>query len=172
MALTECRRPARLRDGELVLLADQNRALWDPGLLGDGLAALDRARALGGTPGPYTVQAEIASLHCEPSPDWAQIAARYGELEALPESPVVALNRAVAIAEAEGPERRLDAIAAIPGLEEYQYLHSTRAELLRRVGRLAEAGDAYGRALELVRSDVERRFLTRRLAEVRRGSSR
>ncbi len=166
MALTECRRPARLRDGELVLLADQNRALWDPGLLGHGLTTLDRARALGGPPGPYTVQAEIAALHAAPSPDWGQIAARYGELEALTGSPVVALNRAVAIAEAEGPERGLSAIGAIGGLEGYQYLHSTRAELLRRLGRLAEAGEAYERALELVRSDVERRFLARRLAEV------
>ncbi len=172
MELTECRRAARVQNGELVLLAEQNRALWDPGLLGAGLAALDRARALGGTTGagPYTLQAEIAALHAAPVRDWHAIADRYAELEALTGSPVVALNRAVAIAEAEGAEAGL---AAIGGgeLDGYHYLHSTRAELLRRLGRDAEAAGAYERALETVSSNLERRFLQRRLEMVRAQSA-
>jgi RNA polymerase sigma-70 factor (ECF subfamily) len=174
MLLTECRRDARVIDGELVLLAEQNRALWDPGRLGTGLAVLERARALGGLAadgtaaraGQYTLQAEIAALHAAPARDWRRIAERYAELEALTGSPVVALNHAVAIAEADGPGAGLAAIARLQ-LDSYHYLHSTRADLLRRLGREAEAEEAYERALELVRSDVERRFLARRLAELR-----
>ena len=170
MLLTECRRAARLRDGELVLLAEQNRALWDPARLGAGLVALQRARALDGdgpsaAPGPYTIQAEIAALHSAPERDWREISERYAELLALTDSPVVALNRAVALAEAEGPETGLSALEGLD-LDGYHYLHATRAELLRRVGRGEEARRCYRRALELVRSEAERRFLERRLAEL------
>jgi len=169
MLLTEARRPARLRDGELVLLADQDRSLWDAERTRAGLAALARARALRGAPGPaggpYAIQAEIAALHAAATSDWRLIAERYEELAALSDSPVVALNRAVAIAERDGPEAGL---AAIEGLEldGYHYLHATRAELERRLGRAEEARAAYGRALELVRSEPERRFLQRRLEEI------
>jgi RNA polymerase sigma-70 factor (ECF subfamily) len=174
MLLTESRRAARLRDGELVLLADQDRALWDSARIEAGLAALQRARALRGTGGldgphpsggPYTIQAEIAGLHSAPAPDWGQISARYEELVVLTGSPVVALNRAVAIAEADGPEAGLRAIEGLD-LDGYHYLHATRAELLRRLGRREEAREAYMRALERVRSDAERRFLERRVGEL------
>jgi RNA polymerase sigma-70 factor (ECF subfamily) len=164
MLLHEARRPARFRDGELVLLADQDSSLWDKALIADGRAALDRAFALRGR-GPYVVQAAIASLHADEPRDWVQIAALYGELVRLTGSPVVELNRAAAVAEAEGAEAGL---ALIDGLEldSYRYLHSTRAELLRRLGRSDEARAAYGRALELAQADYERRFLERRLAEL------
>ncbi len=168
MLLTESRRPARLRDGELVLLADQDRSLWDAGRLRAGLGSLAHARALQASapPGAYLLQAEIAALHCAEETRWEQVAARYDELAALTGSPVVALNRAVAIAEWRGPAAGL---AATEGLDlgGYQYFHATRAELLRRLGRPEEARGAYERALELVRSDTEQRFLERRLAELR-----
>jgi RNA polymerase sigma-70 factor, ECF subfamily len=156
MLLTESRRAARLRDGELVLLADQDRSLWDDSRIDAGRAALG---------GPYAIQAEIAALHAAPARDWELISARYGELAALTGSPVVALNRAVAIAEARGPEAGLSAIEGLD-LDGYHYLHAARADLLRRLGRAEEARSAYRRALELVRSDAERRFLERRLAEL------
>jgi RNA polymerase sigma-70 factor (ECF subfamily) len=174
MLLSESRRAARLRDGELVLLADQDHALWDGRLIDAGQAALARARALRGTGGadgphtsggPYVIQAEIAALHCAPARDWQQISARYDELVAITGSPVVALNRAVALAEAAGPEAGLTAIEGLD-LDGYHYLHATRAELLRRLGREQDARGAYRRALELVRSEHERRFLERRLAEL------
>jgi RNA polymerase sigma-70 factor (ECF subfamily) len=111
------------------------------------------------------LQAAIASLHAAPSSDWPQIAALYGELARLTGSPVVELNRAVAIAEAEGLDRGLEAIERV-ALDDYHYLHSARADLLRRLGRTAEARDAYGRALALVRTEPERRFLARRVAEL------
>jgi RNA polymerase sigma-70 factor, ECF subfamily len=169
MLLTESRREARLRDGELVLLADQDRALWDERKRSAGLDALARARALqvsGGAGGPYLIQAEIAALHAGAGDTrWEQIAALYERLLALTGSPVVALNRAVAIAEAVGPEAGLEATLELD-LDGYHYLHSTRAELLRRLGRAGEARVAYERALELVRAEPERRFLERRLAEL------
>jgi RNA polymerase sigma-70 factor (ECF subfamily) len=111
------------------------------------------------------VQAAIASLHAEQSRDLAQIAALYGELARLTDSPVVELNRAVAVAAAEGPEAGLRIVDRLD-LQEYRYLHSTRGELLRRLGRLDEAGDAYRRALALVHDDAERRLLERRLADL------
>jgi RNA polymerase sigma-70 factor (ECF subfamily) len=167
MLLTESRRAARLVGGELVLLADQDRSLWDERRLRAGLDSLVRARALQASapPGAYLLQAEIAALHCEERTRWELIAARYDELAALTGSPVVALNRAVAIAEWQGPAAGL---AATDGLDlaGYQYFHATRAELLRRLERLQEARGAYERALELVRSESERRFLERRLAEL------
>jgi RNA polymerase sigma-70 factor (ECF subfamily) len=164
MLLHDARRAARFRDGELVLLADQDSSLWDAGQIAAGQAVLDRALALRGR-GPYVVQAAIASLHAEEPRDWSGIAALYGELSRLTGSQVVELNRAVAIGEAEGAEAGL-AIADRLDLDGYQYLHSTRADLLRRLGRTAEARDAYERALALVRDEAERRLLERRLAEV------
>ncbi|HEY7077870.1 MAG TPA: sigma-70 family RNA polymerase sigma factor [Solirubrobacteraceae bacterium] len=161
MLIHDSRRAARFRDGERVLLADQDRALWDRGQLADGRAVLDRALALRGH-GPYVVQAAIASLHGEDERDWPQIAALYGELSRLTGSPVVELNRAVAVAEAEGPEAGL-AIAAGLELDGYRYLHSARAEMLRRAGRADEARAEYRRALELADDDAERRVLERRL---------
>jgi RNA polymerase sigma-70 factor (ECF subfamily) len=162
MLLADSRRAARVRDGELVLLADQDRSLWDHEQIRAGCAALERARALHGA-GPYVLQAAIASLHAEHTSDWPRIAALYDELVALTGSPVVELNRAVAVAEAEGPQAGLELIDRIE-LDNYQYLHTTRAELLRRLGEADEARRAYERALELVRSDIERQFLEGRLA--------
>jgi RNA polymerase sigma-70 factor (ECF subfamily) len=147
-----------------MLLADQDRSLWDREQIADGRAALARALALRGR-GPYVVQAAIASLHAEEAPHWPQIAALYGELSDLTDSPVVELSRAVAVAETEGPEAGLDIIDRL-ALEDYTYLHSTRGELLRRLGRREEARDAYTRALALVHVDAERRLLERRLAEL------
>jgi RNA polymerase sigma-70 factor (ECF subfamily) len=125
---------------------------------------LDRALALGGR-GPYVVQAAIASLHAEERCDWPQIAALYGELARLTDSPVVELNRAIAVAEVDGPEAGLHILDHLP-LGDYRYLHSTRAELLRRLGRTEDARDAYHRARTLSDDDAERRFLDRRLAEL------
>src|SRR5436305_2498557 len=127
MLLHDARRNARFRDGELVLLADQDRSLWDAGQIAEGRAALDRALALRGG-GPYVVQAAIASLHSEEPTDWPQIAALYGELARLTDSPVVELNRAVAVAEAEGPDAGLALVDRLGELGDYRYLHSTRAE--------------------------------------------
>jgi RNA polymerase sigma-70 factor (ECF subfamily) len=168
MLLHDARRDARFRDGDLVLLADQDRSLWDAAQIDAGRAALDRALALRGR-GPYVVQAAIASLHADDAPDWPQIAALYGELARLTASPVVELNRAVAVAEADGPEAGL-AIMDRLDLAGYRYLHSARGELLRRLGRTDEARAAYERALPLVHDDAERRLVERRLAEV--GASR
>jgi len=164
MLLHDSRRQARFSDGDLVLLADQDRSLWDTDQIAAGRAMLDRALARGGR-GPYVVQAAIASLHADESPDWPQVAALYGELARLTDSPVVELNRAVAVAEADGPEAGLRIVDRLD-LEDYRYLHSTRGELLRRLGRLDEAGDAYRRALALVHDDAERRLFERRLAEL------
>jgi RNA polymerase sigma-70 factor, ECF subfamily len=163
MLLLEARREARFLDGELVLLAEQDRSLWDADKVSEGRAVLDRALALRGR-GPYVVQAAIASLHAEEPRDWPQIAALYGELVRLTDSAVVALNRAVAVAETDGPEAGLAAIEGL-GLDSYPYFHSTRADFLRRLDRAAEARAAYERALELAHSEPDRRFLSRRLAE-------
>ncbi|MEA2424998.1 MAG: hypothetical protein QOH13_1408 [Thermoleophilaceae bacterium] len=164
MLLHDARREARFRSGELVLLADQDSSLWNREQIAGGRATLDRALALHGR-GAYVVQAAIASLHADEPRDWPQIAALYGELSRLTESPVVELSRAVAVAEERGPEAGL-AIVDRLALEDYRYLHSTRGELLRRLGRTAEAREAYGRALALVHDDAERRLLERRLGEL------
>jgi RNA polymerase sigma-70 factor (ECF subfamily) len=166
MLLHDARRDARLRDGELVLLDKQDRRAWDAGQIAQGRATLDRALALHGR-GPYVVQAAIASLHADQPRDWPQIAALYGELVRLTGSPVVELNRAVAIAESEGPEHGL-AIVDRLDLDGYRYFHSARADFLRRLDRLEEAETAYARALELATAEHERRFLARRLDEVSR----
>jgi hypothetical protein len=123
-----------------------------------------RALALQGG-GPYVVQAAIASLHMDEPHDWPQIAALYGELARLTGSPIVELNRAIGVAETEGAEAGLALVDRL-GLDSYQYFHSTRADLLRRLGRAAEARTEYERALELARTEHERRFLRRRIAEV------
>jgi RNA polymerase sigma-70 factor (ECF subfamily) len=164
MLLNDARRDARFAGGAVVLLRDQDRSLWDHGQMGDGRTALDRALALHGR-GPYVLQAALAALHAEEPPDWPQIAALYGELAGLTGSPVVELNRAVAIAETGDVEAALGLVERLE-LDGYHYLHATRAELLRRLGRVEDARAAYARALELVRSDPERRFLERRLAEL------
>jgi RNA polymerase sigma-70 factor (ECF subfamily) len=165
MLLHDSRRRARFRDGELVLLGDQDRTLWDAEQIARGRAMLDRALALHGR-GPYVVQAAIASLHLDEPHDWAQIAALYGELARLTDSPVVELNRAAAVGEADGPEAGLAIVDRLTGLEDYVYLYSTRAELLRRAGRTDQARHAYRRAIELTRDDVERRLFERRVAEL------
>jgi RNA polymerase sigma-70 factor (ECF subfamily) len=145
---------------------EQDRSPWDLGEIEEGKAAHDRALALGGR-GPYVVQAGIAVLHTDDPPEWPQIAALYAELGRLTGSPVVELNRAVAIAEA-GDVKTALALAERLELAGYHYLHATRAELLRRLDRVEDARVAYNRALELVHSDAERRFLEQRLAELER----
>jgi RNA polymerase sigma-70 factor (ECF subfamily) len=164
MLLHEARREARFADEDLVLLADQDRSLWDVAKISEARATLDRAIAYMGR-GPYVLQAAIASLQSEEQIDWNEVAALYEELFRITGSPVVQLNRAVAVAQAGSPEA---ALAVVDGLdlEGYQYLHSTRAELLVRLGRTTEARAAYQRALELASAQPERRFLERRLAEL------
>jgi len=168
MLLHDSRRAARVRDGEIVLLAEQDHALWDWTQIRAGRAALERARALSGgrEEGVYVLQAAIAALHVGERSDWPAIVELYGRLARLTRSPVVELNRAVALAEAHGPEAGLRAIDRLE-LDGYQYLHAARAELLRRLERPADARIAYKRALELVRSEPERRFLERRVRELR-----
>jgi RNA polymerase sigma-70 factor (ECF subfamily) len=167
MLLHDARRAARLdAAGELVLLEDQDRALWDVGRIEEGRNVLDRALSLRNA-GPYQLQAAIASLHLEPETDWAQVAELYAQLSQLMPSPVVDLNRAVAVAMSEGPERGLAVIDGIEGLDAYLHLHSARADLLRRLGRNGEAAEAYERALGLAEQPAARAFLERRLAEVR-----
>jgi RNA polymerase sigma-70 factor (ECF subfamily) len=173
MLLHDARREARTgAAGELVLLEDQDRTRWDRAGIDEGQALLDRALRLG-RPGAYQVQAAIAALHdaaTQPGDtDWRQIAALYGRLARLAPSPVVELNRAVAIAMADGFEAglvRLDALAGDERLATYPYFHSARADLLRRLGRPAAAAQAYRVALALTSNAVEQSFLTRRLAEV------
>jgi RNA polymerase sigma-70 factor, ECF subfamily len=168
MLLHDARREARFRDGDLVLLADQDRALWNREQIAEGRAVLERALALRGR-GPYVVQAAIASLHADDPHDWPQIAALYGELHRLTDSPVVELNRAVAIAEAEGAAAGLRIVDRLD-LDDYRYLHSTRGELLRRLERNDEARAAFERALALMHDDAERRLIERRLVELRGGA--
>jgi RNA polymerase sigma-70 factor (ECF subfamily) len=164
MLLLDARRAARFRDGEIVLLDDQDRSLYDAEQIAAGRAVLDRALALRGR-GPYVLQAAIASLHADEPRDWKQIAALYGELARVTGSPVVELNRAIAVAEDQGPQVALELVDRLE-LDEFRYLHSTRADLLRRLGRTTEARDAYLRALELADDRAERRLLERRLAEL------
>jgi RNA polymerase sigma-70 factor (ECF subfamily) len=171
MLCHDARREARFAGDELVLLADQDRSLWNGAQIERGRALLDRALALRGR-GPYVLQAAIASLQAEEQIDWPQIAALYGELALLTRSPVVELNRAVAVAQTGEPAAALRIVEAL-ALDDYRYMHSTRGELLRRLGRTEEARAAYRRALELTRAQPERRFLARRLAELARdGDSR
>jgi RNA polymerase sigma-70 factor (ECF subfamily) len=166
LLLQDSRREARLdAQGELVLLEDQDRSLWDEGRIAEGKRVLERALSFR-QPGPYQVQAAIAALHTEDPTDWPQIAALYCRLAELEPSPVVELNRAVAVAMDEGPEAGLALIDRVNGLDSYHLLHAARADLLRRLDRLDEAAAAYRRALALAGSPAERSFLERRLAEV------
>jgi len=156
--------------GELILLEDQDRARWDHDMIDEGLAVLDATLAAR-RPGPYQLQAAVAALHARaPRPedtDWPQIAALYGRLTDLTPSPVVELNRAVAVAMADGPDRGLAFVEVLAGdLDGYHLFHSARADLLRRLDRRVEAAQAYGRALELATNPSERAFLERRLAEM------
>jgi RNA polymerase sigma-70 factor (ECF subfamily) len=164
LLLQDARRDARLSPtGELVLLGEQDRALWDADEIEQGRRALERALPLR-RPGPYQLQAAIASLHYDDETDWPQIALLYGRLGEIAASPVVELNRAVAVAMADGPGPGLEIADGIVGLDGYHLWHSTRAELLRRLGRDEEAAAAYSRALELAPSAAERTFLEARLA--------
>jgi RNA polymerase sigma-70 factor, ECF subfamily len=164
MLLLDARHDARYRDGELVLLADQDRSQYDRDEIAEGRRLLDRAIAIG-PHGPYVVQAAIASLHAADQPDWPQIAALYGELGRLTGSPVVELNRAVAVAETAGPGAALEIVERLD-LGDYRYVHATRADLLRRLGRVDDARDSYRRALALTHDEAERRLVERRLAEL------
>jgi RNA polymerase sigma-70 factor (ECF subfamily) len=165
MLLHDSRRRARFTSsGELVLLADQNRSLWDAAQLTAGRAALDRAVSLRGR-GSYVLQAAIARLQADQPLRWPAIVALYDELVRITGSPVVALNRAVAVAESGSPATALEIVDGLD-LDGYRYLHSTRAELLRRLDRPREAAAAYRRALELTAAEPERAFLHRRLAEL------
>jgi RNA polymerase sigma-70 factor (ECF subfamily) len=160
----DARRDARVSPaGELVLLEDQDRTLWDDAEIEQGRAALDRALGLR-LPGPYQLQAAIASLYADEEIDWSQIALLYSRLLALTPSPVVELNRAVAVALAHDVSVGLALVDAIAGLEEYYLLHAARADLLRRLERPRDAAAAYTRAIELAPSDLERAFLERRLS--------
>jgi RNA polymerase sigma-70 factor (ECF subfamily) len=165
MLLQDARRAARYRDGELVLLDDQDRSLWDGAAIDEGRRLLERALALGGR-GPYVLQAAIASLHSDEQRDRAEIAALYGELARITGSPVVQLNRAVALAEAGAPADGLELLETID-LDGYHYLHAARAELLTRLGRRDEARQALTRALELVPPGPEQTLLRQRLAALR-----
>ena len=150
--------------GDLILLNDQDRSLWDAFQITEGRAALDRALELHGR-GPYVLQGAIASLQTEVQVDWPQVVALYGELARVTRSPVVELNRAVAVAQAGSPEAALHLVEGLE-LEDYPYMHSTRAELLRRLGRAEDARVAFRRALDITRSEPERRFLQRRLDQL------
>lgn len=170
MLLHESRRPARTSaDGDLVVLEEQNRRLWDHGLIREGITLVEQALSSGRI-GPYALQAAISAVHAEArtaeTTDWAQIVALYNLLLRLEPSPVVALNRAVAVAMASGPAAGLTLVDALLGegeLADYHLAHAARADLCRRMGRIAEARSAYERAIALSRQEPERRFLQRRL---------
>ncbi|HEY7596862.1 MAG TPA: DUF6596 domain-containing protein [Actinophytocola sp.] len=153
-------------DGDVVLLADQDRARWNRAEIAEGVRLLDRALRHG-TPGPYQLQAAIAAQHARATgtadTDWAAIAGLYAELLAVSPSPVVALNHAVAVAMADGPAAGLELVERIEGIERYHLLHATRADLLHRLGRPGEAAAAYRRAHELAANPADRRFLAGRL---------
>jgi RNA polymerase sigma-70 factor (ECF subfamily) len=172
MLLQESRRVARSSaDGDLVTLEEQDRSRWNRDLITEGVALVERALASQRF-GPYTLQAAIAAVHAEaPSAattDWAQIVALYDVLLGMDASPVIALNRAVAVAMRDGPESGLALIDGIKDLGNYHLTHAARADLLRRLGRAREARDAYKRALALAQQEPERRFLERRLAELQK----
>jgi RNA polymerase sigma-70 factor (ECF subfamily) len=169
MLLNDSRRRARFRDDEPVLLDDQDRSLWDEAQIAEARLLLERSLALQGA-GAYVVQAAIADLHTQVPRDWGQIALLYGRLEELTGSPVVTVNRAVALAETDGPEAALALLDELD-LDGYLYFHSTRADLLRRLDRGDEAHAAYARALELAETEPERRLLRSRLNGLRGRAS-
>jgi len=171
MLLHDSRRSTRVNtDGELVLLADQDRTLWNRAQIDEGCALVQSAFQTGPI-GPYVIEAAIAALHaraaCPEDTDWSQISALYGRLFALYRSPVVALNHAVALSMAEGPEAALPLVDALESpLADYHLWHATRGDLFRRLGRTTEALSCYKRALELAQNEVERRFLSGRVEEL------
>jgi RNA polymerase sigma-70 factor (ECF subfamily) len=170
MLLHDSRRDARVdAAGDLVLLDDQDRTRWDAAEIAEGGALVERALALGGD-GPYALQAFIAAEHARPGgPDWLRVAGAYDRLLALQGGPVIALNRAVAVAMAHGPQAGLALMDELaPELDGYHPFHSARADLLRRLDRRADSAAAYERALVLAENPVERAFLERRLRELRR----
>lgn len=169
MVLTEARRPARVgADGSMVLLADQDRSLWSAGLVAEGHALVRECLRMN-RPGPYQVQAAIAAVHADArtaaETDWSQIVQLYDQLLALVPTPVVALNRAIAVAELRGPSEGLTLLEQL-SLDEYHLFHAARADLLRRLGRRADARAAYERALALTRNEAERALLQRRVREL------
>jgi RNA polymerase sigma-70 factor (ECF subfamily) len=172
MLLHDSRRNARLDEaGDLILLEDQDRNRWNHEQIAEGLTLVEEA--LRGTAGPFTLQAAIAALHCQArraeETDWRQILSLYDLLNRIQPSPVVSLNRAVAVAMADGPDAGLAQVETITGagnLDNYYLLHAVRADLLRRMGKFQQAAESYTRALTLVPNDAERRFLERRLNEV------
>jgi RNA polymerase sigma-70 factor (ECF subfamily) len=172
MLLQHARRAARTDGaGDLVLLEDQDRSRWDHVMIDEGLSLLSEAAR---RPGAYRLQAEIAACHARaPRPDdtdWPEIATLYGRLATLQPSPVVELNRAAAVAMADGPETGLRMLAPLQtDLDRYHLFHSAKADLLRRAGRTDDAVEAYRRALDLTTNDAERRFLERRLTALQRA---
>jgi RNA polymerase sigma-70 factor, ECF subfamily len=170
--LHHSRHHARLNeDGDIILLEDQDRSRWNQQQIAEALPLVEEA--LRGQPGPFALQAAIAALHCQAAraedTDWRQIAGLYGLLEQIQPSPIVSLNRAVAVAMVDGPQpalKLIDELDATGALENYHLLHAVRADLLRRMGSAKEAALSYTRALDLVTNDSERRFLERRLREV------
>ena len=164
MLMGHARSAARLRGGELVLLDDQDRSLWDQKQIDEGRELLERALALHGS-GPYIIQAAIADLHLQEPRDWEEIALLYQKLEDIAGSPVVTMNRAIAVAELKGPTAALAVLDGL-ALDDYRYYHSTRADLLRRLGQDDDARAAYARALELTQPGPEQRFLKGRLANL------
>ena len=172
--LQHSRRSARVDEsGDLVPMEEQDRSLWDQGMIRAGLDALREARALSATPGPYRLQAEIAALHATPAraadTDWPSVVGLYDRLLAVQPSPVAALNRAVAIGFADGPDAGLAALEVIvddPVLAGYRFLTAVRADLLRRAGRRTDAVTAYRQALDATRTVAERHFVQRRLDEL------
>ena len=177
MMLHDARRAARLdANGDIVVLEEQDRSLWNQEQIAEALPMVEQA--LRRAPGPYALQAAIAAVHCQASraedTDWRQIAALYEMLWRSQPSPIVALNRAVAVAMAEGPQAGLamiDSLTDSDDLENYHLLHAARADLLRRIGLHTEAAKNYKRALELVTNDSERRYLEKRLRQVRQASA-
>ena len=164
MLLTEARAPARFRDGMLVTLDQQDRRTWDAALIDEGHALVRGCLALN-RPGPYQLQAAINAVHDDAleasMTDWSQVVQLFDQLLRIAPSPIVALNRAVAVAELDGPERGLALVDPL-ALTSYHAWHATRADLLRRLGRYDEARSAYDAALALAGNDAERAFLTRR----------
>lgn len=166
MLLTEARRAARTdADGALVPLGEQDRSRWDAALVAEG-RALVRDCLRRDRPGRYQLQAAINAAHTDPVTDWRQVVALYDHLLRLDPNPVVALNRAVAVAEVDGAAAALSLVDGLTGLDRYHVLHAVRAELLRRLGRTGEAAQAYGRAAELTGNSVERAYLERRRHDV------
>jgi len=172
MLLHDSRRAARLNEtGDLVVLEEQDRSLWDHRKISEALPLVEEA--LRGGPGPFALQAAITALHCQAAraedTDWPQIVRLYDVLDRMQPSPIVSLNRAVAVAMVDGAAQGLvliDALAAAGDLDNYHLLHAARADLLRRIGSSGEAAESYRRALALVSNDSERRFLERRLREL------